>query len=252
VLTIPALTSRKSGDDMNKAASTIKETLDRARAYAQANNTYAWVGFYEEDGSVPSANPPTPGTGRLVMSVVASKDGTIIYDPSATGTNNPIDPTRLTQVANLVKIDNVHLPLLAMGTGTGDTLDARPSPSPDPVVIYNACRFGELNAAPPNTAPYDTTNNGVTKFPFQYPVGGPAPAAQYTFNRTMRFAPSGENRINSTYDVRRIVEIGLIQTHANITPVPASGGGTSLVSYNGNVIAIQIGGFNGDVKVYRR
>src|ERR1044071_8155644 len=80
ILTIPAFTSRRSADDLTKAANTIKGVLDQARAYAQANNTYTWVGFYEEDGSSPSVIP-APATctgcaGRLVISVVASNDGT--------------------------------------------------------------------------------------------------------------------------------------------------------------------------------
>src|ERR1043166_5598426 len=84
ILTIPAISSRSSSNQMTKAADTIKGVLDRARSYAQANNTYTWVGFFEEDGSQVSTNPPTPGNGRLVISVVASKDGTNIYG-TATG-----------------------------------------------------------------------------------------------------------------------------------------------------------------------
>src|SRR5262249_45089246 len=78
VLIAPAFTTIKSGTDVTSAAYTIKGVLDTARTYAKANNTYTWVGFYEEDVSQPSTNPPTPGTGRLVMSIVASKDGTTL------------------------------------------------------------------------------------------------------------------------------------------------------------------------------
>src|SRR4029077_3699919 len=35
------------------------------------------------------------------------------------------DPTRLVQVTRLVKIENLHLPLFAVGSGTGDTFDMR-------------------------------------------------------------------------------------------------------------------------------
>src|SRR5438094_8233152 len=107
VLIAPAFTTIKGGTNVTSAAYTIKGVLDTARTYSKANNTYTWVGFYEEDVSQPSTNPPTPGTGRLVMSIVASKDGTNVYG-SGTGT---IDPTKLTQVGKLIKIDNVHLPL---------------------------------------------------------------------------------------------------------------------------------------------
>src|ERR1041385_6393584 len=76
VLIAPAFTTIKGGTDVTGAAYTIKGVLDTARTYAKANNTYTWVGFYEEDVSQPSTNPPTVGVGRLVMSIVASRDGT--------------------------------------------------------------------------------------------------------------------------------------------------------------------------------
>src|SRR5439155_5575077 len=106
VLIAPTFTSIKSGIDVTSAAYTIKGVLDTARTYAKANNTYTWVGFYEEDVSQPSTNPPTLGTGRLIMSIVASNDGTTVYDPNNLA---PIPATKLTQVGKLTKIDNVHL-----------------------------------------------------------------------------------------------------------------------------------------------
>jgi prepilin-type N-terminal cleavage/methylation domain-containing protein len=245
VLVAPAFRNLKSAGDVTSAAYAIKGVLDQARTYAKANNTYTWVGFFEEDVSVSS--PAPAGTGRVVMSVVASKDGTTVYNPNSAANPDPIDPTRLSQVGKLVKIENVHLPLFAIGSGTGDAFDTRPPLQNDPVAVYNYSRFGEVNAVVPNTAPY--TNS---QFPFQYPVGSPAPAAQYTFRRTLQFSPTGVSRINSTYDMRRVVEIGLLQTHGTATPVPVSGAGTSTVVFAGNVAAVQITGVGGSVKIYRR
>ena len=238
VLVGPAFTTIKGGTDVTSAAYTIKGVLDTARTYAKANNTYAWVGFYEED--VSSGTPGTAGTGRLVMSIVASKDGTNVYGSGTV----VIDPTKLLQVGKLIKIDNIHLPLFALGTGMGDTFDARPSPSPATDANYS--RFGELNGLPPNTAPLTTPHN------FQYPVGNPAPA-QYTFSKLLQFNPRGDSRVSGdSYDVRQVVEIGLLQTHGSATPPPRSGGGTSFVTWDGNVAAVQITGFGGSVKIYRR
>jgi len=170
------------------------------------------------------------------MSIVASKDGTKVYDANSTS----IDPTRLIQVGKLVKLENIHLGLLPLGTGTppGDTFDSRPLPTPAPA---NDSRFGELNGSP--TAP--TTNS---QYPFQYPVGSPA-LAQYTFQKTLQFNPRGESTINSglgvggvvTYDVKRIVEVGLQATH-----------GTQVDTISPNLVAVQITGFGGSVKIYRR
>ena len=242
VLIAPAFTYIKGGTDVTSAAYTIKGVLDTARTYAKANNTYTWVGFYEEDVSQPSVIPaPDPQCtgcmGRLVMSVVASKDGTNVYGSTGAAT---IAATRLIQVGKLIKIENVHVPLFALGTGAGDTFDARPSPSP--ASDANNSRFGELNAASPNTAPLTTPHN------FQYPVGNPAPAGQYTFSRLLEFTPRGESRVIGDSAIRRVVEIGLLQTHGNVAPTPTPSAG----NYVGNVVAVQINGFAGDVRIFRR
>src|SRR5207248_2473818 len=76
VLIAPAFTSIKGGTDVTSVAYTIQGVLDTARTYAKANNTYTWVGFYEENGSSESPNSNQPPVGRVIMSIVASKDGT--------------------------------------------------------------------------------------------------------------------------------------------------------------------------------
>src|SRR6266478_973630 len=110
VLIAPAFTYIKSGTDVTGGAYTIKGVLDTARTYAKANNTYTWVGFYEENVANPaSPNSDTPAVGRLVMSIVASKDGTMLYTGNL-GTPVTLDPANsgtLLQVGKLTKIDNV-------------------------------------------------------------------------------------------------------------------------------------------------
>jgi Tfp pilus assembly protein FimT len=230
VLMAPAFTTIKGGTDVTSAAYTIKGVLDTARTYAKANNTYTWVGFYEEDVSQPSTNPPTPGVGRLVMSIVASKGGTIIYDPTNLAQQDLT--TSLLQVAKLTKVDNVHLwthtdaPL-----GTGPTFDTRPN------VASTYC----IGSSSPSAS---TT-------PFRYPVGNPAPAAQYTFVKVIQFSPRGEARINNStlnangtevFPLQNAAEIGVEPTHGATVPgsVPA------------NVVAVQVTGVGGNVKIYRR
>jgi type II secretory pathway pseudopilin PulG len=237
-LVAPAFTNLKSAGDLTDSANTIKGVLEQARNFAMANNTYAWVGFFEEDASKESTNPPTPGNGRLVIEAVASIDGTNIYGLN-TGS---IDAAKLRQIGKLIKIENVHLPLFAIGSGTGDTFDTRPALQNDPTAGYNYSRFGELNNPQPNTGPY------TTPYSFQYPAGNP-----YTFNKLLQFNPRGEARVNgNSYVIRHFVEIGLIQTHKNSVPSPISGGGTSTASYSGNVVALQITGVGGNTKIYRR
>jgi len=221
VLVVPAVTNLKGSGDITNASYTISGALEQARSYGLGSNTYVWVGFYEEDVSQPSTSPATAGIGRVVISIVASKDGTIIYDP-----NNPatIDPTRLTQVGKLIRIQNAHLTTFADGTGTGSTFDARPP------ITYNTARIG------------DTTPPSASLTPFQYPVGTPAPTAQYLFLKAIQFSPQGEARINNNnFTLKTAAEIGLRQTH-----------GAAVDTLSPNVVAIQFGAISGDTKIYRR
>src|SRR5207248_2850199 len=141
VLVAPAFTNLKSAGDVTGAAYTVKGVLDTARTYAIANNTYTWVGFFEED--VSSTMPGTPGVGRLVMSIVASKDGTMMYAPPLTPTVT-LTAGSLIQVGKLSKIDNIHLKTFPNATAAPppDTFATRP------VVGANTARIGDT--APPS------------------------------------------------------------------------------------------------------
>jgi len=221
VLIAPAFTSLKSAGDVTSAAYTIKGVLDTARTYAKANNTYTWVGFYEENVANPtSPNSSTPAVGRVIMSIVASKDGTAVYDPNNLAT---IDATKLIQVGKLTKIDNLHLwTHTDTPSGTGSTFDTRTS-------LASTYCIGDSSPA-----------NSAT--PFQYPVGNPAPSVQYTFYKAVQFSPRGEARVNNNSNSPQAAEIAFEQTHGAATPA----------SIPSNVVAIQVNCFAGDVRIYRR
>src|SRR5438552_10703921 len=165
VLVAPAFTNLKSAGDVTGAANTVKGVLDQARTYAMANNTYTWVGFYEENVSTASTNPATTGTGRIVMSIVASKDGTMMYAAPLTSLVT-LTPANLIQVGKLAKIDNVHLKTFAAGSGTApaNTFSTRPA------VSSTAAQIGD-NAPP------------TPSLMFQYPVGS---SAQYAFTNAVQ------------------------------------------------------------------
>ena len=220
VLIAPAFTYIKGGTDVTSAAYTIQGVLDTARTYAKANNTYTWVGFFEED--VSSTTPGMPGVGRLVMSIVASKDGTIIYDPTNLAQQDLT--TRVLQVGKLAKIDNVHLwTHTDAPSGAGSTFDTRPN------VLSTYCIGSSSPAA--------------STIPFGYPVGNPAPAAQYTFVKAIQFSPRGEARINNNSNaLQAVAEIGLEPTHGATVPA----------SIPANVVAVQFTGVGGDARIYRR
>jgi hypothetical protein len=230
VLMAPAFTTLKSAGDVTSAAYTIKGVLDQARTYATANNTYTWVGFFEENVSNPSSpNSDLPAIGRLITSTIASKDGTNIYGSSSVA----IDPTKLIQIGKLAKIENVHLLTHTDApSGQGSTLDTRPN------VASTYC-IGD-------SSPSASTN------PFQYPVGNPAPAQQYAFVKAVQFSPSGEARINNNSNpVQAAAEILVVPTHGIAFTVPA----VDAKTHNylaGNLVAIQCGGVGGDVIIYRK
>src|SRR4029077_7680456 len=153
--------------------------------------------------------------------IVASKDGTKIYDPNNLTT---ISATKLIQVGKLTKIDNVHLwTHTDAPSGTGSTFDTRPN------VASTYC-IGD--SSPTNSAT-----------PFQYPVGNPVPSAQYTFRKAMQFSPRGETQINnSSNSPQTAAEIAFEPTHGAAAPA----------SIPANMVAIQVNGLAGDVRIYRR
>ena len=220
-LALPAFTSLASAGSMTSASYAISGAIQSARAYAMAHDTYTWLGFYEEDASKGSTNPATSGTGRVIVSLVASTDGTMIYSSSATAPVY-ITPSRLVQVNELARIPSVHLKSFANGSGTGSTFPTRPA-----LTTTNG-RIGDT-AAPSGALPY-----------FQYPVGGTS-AAQYTFTQVLQFSPRGEVLVSSMAGVMTpLIEVGL---------QPAKG---NIVTSSQNFVALQIAGISGNVTLYRQ
>jgi len=225
VLIAPAFTYIKGGTDVTSSAYTIQGVLDTARTYAKANNTYTWVGFFEENAPPPEGPVGTAGIGRVVMSIVASKDGTMLYTGNLGSpvTLDPTSPAPLIQIGKLTKIDNAHLKTFPAATATPppDTFDTRPA------VASTASQIGDT--APPNPS-----------LTFHYPVG--TSPGQYTFTKIVQFNPRGEGVIdNSNYTMTPVSEIGIQPTH-----------GTSVDTNSTNFVAIQFTGFGGSVKIYRK
>jgi prepilin-type N-terminal cleavage/methylation domain-containing protein len=230
VLIAPAFTGIKGGTDVTSAAYTIKGVLDTARTYAKANNTYVWVGFFEEDGSIPSANPAAPGNGRIVISTVASKDGTEVY----TSVGSPaadMDPngTRLLHVGKLVKLENMHLRTFA-NCASNCTAVSFPTRPPVP------------GGSPENAKIGDTSPDPSLRY-FHYPPTGTEAAAQYTLKKMIQFSPRGEGRPqNDNYEMRAVVEVGFQPIHGTAAPALD----------DAKNCAVQLSGFGGNTKIYQR
>src|SRR6266480_4239788 len=214
VLIAPAFTTMKGGTDVTSAAYTIKGVLDTARTYAKANNTYVWVGFYEENvENAASPNLSAPSIGRVIMSVVASKDGTNI------ATGGPMSSAGLMQVGKQTEVENVHLATFADGSGQApaDTFDTRPP------VTFNGTQYS-LAGMPNSTTP------------FTYPAGSP-----YNFSIVIQFSPRGEAVIGNAAQnsLQPAAEVGVQPTHG-------------ITLDNTNPVAIQFTGLGGNVKIYRK
>lgn len=240
VLLAPAFTSLKKAGDATDASYAIKATLEQARSFAMSNNTYTWVGFYEENSSATAptnTSPPYTGKGRLLMASIYSTDGTKIFQDSDTA--GPLPPARFKQIGKLVKIEGIHV------------TDVGPPPSPAPPLP------DKLDGRPglPYTdgAPYDHYNRISSDNPSNAQVNGdqarfPFSAQGYTFYKTIRFNPRGEANINGTYSMKHVAEIGLVQTHGDTAPTPPP----TSQSYAGNAVAIQFTAVGGNFKIYTR
>lgn len=257
VLLVPAMTGIKGGRDVTKAAYDVSGILEQARTYAIANNTYVWVGFFEEDGSQPSTKPATTGTGRVVMSVVASKDGTRYSDASINSTTPPAFGTeaamaspqrnqvQLVQIHRLVKLDNIQMGTLNDGltTGSGN------SPSRPPVSA--GYQVGDAGFAKHTTSASASGVSVTNPTTFTYPltVLGSTQIPQYTFAKIIEFNPQGEasKMLENTFTglgPQSAIELGLQPTHGSV--VDARYAGTIRAA-----AAIQIEGITGQGKMYR-
>lgn len=104
--TLPIL---RGGGSMNTVGWDIASIIEQARAYAQANNTYVWVGFNEAEVS-------DSNTRRVGVFVVASKTGTAA---AATTANN------LQIVGRIRAFDNVRITTASALSYSGAPTTAR-------------------------------------------------------------------------------------------------------------------------------
>lgn len=233
-LVAPIMNSLKGSADVSKAAYEIKGALDQARAYAMAKNTFVWVGFFEEDGSTTSAAPATPGTGRVVIASVASKDGTRGYDVNSSSLATPAwssysSGANFVAINKLKKFDNLHLVDFGGVVSSGNM--ARPS--------YPA--IGGINYTLGASSCTSVTS-------FDWPLGSALGAGQYSFTKVIHFDPQGIARIQGSANadqIGQVMELGIQPTHGSVAPAVPSNQNV------GNHAAIQIECMTGATRIYR-
>jgi len=151
-------------------------------------------------------------TGQVELAIVASKDGTNLWS-----VNNWL-PDNLTQVGKMTTLNNIHIGDTGSPQNNGTDFESRENVDTDHRISSSA-----------NT-PYPFTVQGTT------------------FNKWIQFSPRGEALVHGgNFSIVKAAEVGVLPTHGNALAVTQSGN-----LWLGNVIAIQINGFGGNVRIYRR
>lgn len=242
LMIVPAFTTIKSAKDTNSIVYMISGAFEQARTYAVANNTYVWVGFFEDDPTIGSPKSPAdPGIGQLTISTVASTDGSRIYRfvASTTGLSTtappPLDSAasgtgRLIQIVKLAKIPGVHMV---------SDVGALALPSLSATTVKLAYQIGNTDfgshPVPPNSK---LVANPTT---FSYPIGSATP--EYTFAKIIEFNPRGE-AIKIVSDLDGPIDtmaVGLQPAHGNVVDAKAA-----------NVASVTVSGLTGASRIHRR
>jgi len=214
-LVAPAFLGIKGASDLGSATSEISGLLEQSRAYAMAQNTYVYVGIQEVDANVASGNSPqVAGTGRVVVAVVASKEGTRIFNAST----NSFDSNKLVPISKLRKFENLHL-----GTPSDSGNMARPS-------------------VPASNQVSDSSAYDLNSAAFAWPLEG---TAIYKFFKIIEFDPQGTPRPlkSGGEGIVDRLELGLLQSKGNIVVNSAQNPAQQS--------AIQLDGVTGATRIYR-
>jgi prepilin-type N-terminal cleavage/methylation domain-containing protein len=164
-------------------------------------------------GSIGPNTPPDLITGQVKMAIVASKDGTNLWSG-----NNMLPADKLTQVGKMITLDNIHIGDTGQPQNDGTEFESRENVDSNHRISTSA-----------NT-PYPFTVQGQS------------------FNKWIQFSPRGEALVHGGgFSIVKAAEVGVLPTHGNALAVTQSGN-----LWLGNVVAVQIGGFTGDVRIYRR
>lgn len=114
-LTVPAASSLLRSQSFNQTLATLNGTLDQARQYAIAQNTYVWVAFAQTGN-------------QLDVAVVASPDGT---DTTTNWTGSPAAGSP--SLIPIAKLQMLNLTTLVSPNGTGTSRTVVPATPPTSV-----------------------------------------------------------------------------------------------------------------------
>lgn len=125
IASVPAVSALTKSSKINQAMSQITGTLEQARQYAVANNTYTWVAFYQDNNS-------TDGS-KVHVATLGSKDGTDPTDGFTMG--GSVDMEKVIPLNRNASFAQVQLK--QAGANAWPTLPAVPA-----VYLSNTVSFG--------------------------------------------------------------------------------------------------------------
>jgi len=137
---------------------------------------------------------------------------------STDGTANGFANGSYKQLGKLLKFDNTHIHDTGTPTNDGTDFESRPT-------VAAAYRISTAAAGA-----YTITVQGVT------------------FSLWIQFSPRGEAMLGGNSAITQYMEVGLFPTHCTSLASSQDANGKWL----GNIVAIQVSGFSGSVRVYRR
>lgn len=171
-----AVTSLSKGGTLNKTLADVAGTLEQARQYAVAQNTYVWVAFL----------PGTSGGNTSVsMVVLASKNGA---DPTPWAGYGTVPSSQIGLLTRVKTFDQIGLRDAATFTD----------------------RIPDLAGATTVTREVNSLSDNTAKFSVLLP-GTSTPAE---FTRVIQFTPSGEARNAS--NLIDVIEFGMQPTHGTV------------------------------------
>jgi prepilin-type N-terminal cleavage/methylation domain-containing protein len=137
---------------------------------------------------------------------------------STDGTANGFSNGSYKQLGKLSKFDNTHINDTGVPTNDGTDFESRAN-------VASTYRISSAAAGA-----YTITVQGVT------------------FSRWIQFSPRGEAVLGGNNAMTQYMEVGLFPTHGTSLAASQDGNGKWL----GNIVAVQVSGFSGSVRVYRR
>jgi prepilin-type N-terminal cleavage/methylation domain-containing protein len=229
VLAVPAIEGLNQSQSFSGSISGLSDSLNFARSYAVAQNTYVYVGFTELDRTQgESASPQVPGVGRVAVSLIATKDGT--SDSSSWDSSGAdVELVRPVEVFDFLHIASAPFPTASTGPM------ARPSGENATALVM-----------PASVAP---------ALPFSLPLGSTPGSGKYNFSnessQVICFNPQGQVLLPTTV-AGSIVLQPAQSLELDIQPVKGSTPPALPTNVTQGILAsVVVDGISGAITVYR-